>query len=88
MLSSRNASVPHKESPAEAELFSMKSVRNQRLSDLAYYEGLGRYWDESLGTNLDKLRSFPKFVPTGDLAKFLARYEIWKKVVNVHGAII
>ncbi|OBJ50252.1 dTDP-6-deoxy-L-hexose 3-O-methyltransferase [Mycobacterium sp. 1423905.2] len=66
----------------------MQSEKNQRPSDLAYYAGLGDYWDESLGTTVDKLRSFTKFVPTGDLARFIARYEIFRKVVGIHGAVI
>jgi hypothetical protein len=71
-----------------AESFSKQSEKNQRASDLAYYAALGDYWGESIGTTVDKLRAFPKFVPTGELARFIARYEIFRKVVGVHGAII
>lgn len=36
----------------------------------------------------DKLINFPRFVNRRDVATFLNRYEIFKKVVNVHGAIV
>ena len=36
----------------------------------------------------DKLVNFPRFVNRRDVATFLNRYEIFKKVVNVHGAIV
>lgn len=40
---------------------------NQRKSDLDYYESLNQYFSDSLGTNLDKLRNFTKYVPIGEI---------------------
>jgi hypothetical protein len=70
------------------ESFSMQNSANQRPTDLNYYQSLGRYWDESIGSNIDKLRSFTKYVPFGEFPKFLAKYEIFKKILNIHGAIL
>ena len=39
------------------EFFPMISASNQRESDMRYFEELNSYWDNSIGTNLDKLRS-------------------------------
>lgn len=73
---------------SRVESFSKHNEKNQRQIDLAYFAALGEYWDESIGTTVDKLRAFAKFVPTVDLAYFIARYEIFRKVLGVHGAII
>jgi Macrocin-O-methyltransferase (TylF) len=70
------------------EQFSCMENMNQRAVDLYYYEALDKYWDESIGTNLDKLRAFTKYVPLGEFPKLFAKYEIFKKILNVHGAII
>ncbi|MBL7739739.1 MAG: hypothetical protein JNK14_11000 [Chitinophagaceae bacterium] len=70
------------------EQFSMQNNANQRSADLDYYASLGHYWDQSIGSNLDKLRAFPKYVPFGEFPKFLAKYEIFKKILTVQGAII
>lgn len=70
------------------ELYSMLSMENQRKSDLQYFEELNDYWDKSIGTNLDKLRAFTKYVPFTEFPKFIAKYEIFKKVLNIHGGII
>jgi hypothetical protein len=51
-------------------------------------ENLDRYFSESIGTNLDKLNNFPKYVTRQALCRFLVKYEIFKKVLNVHGSII
>src|SRR6478609_11977780 len=70
------------------ELYSMLSMENQRDSDLRYFKDLNSYWDASIGTNLDKLRSFTKYVPFTEFPKFIAKYEIFKKILNIHGGII
>lgn len=70
------------------ERYSMLSVENQRESDLQYFKDLNDYWDRSIGTNLDKLRSFTKYVPFTEFPKFIAKYEIFKKIINIHGGIV
>lgn len=70
------------------ENYSMLSVENQRSTDLQYFDQLNDYWDKSIGTNLDKLRAFTKYVPFTEFPKFLAKYEIFKQILNIHGGII
>lgn len=71
-----------------SEKFSMQNRLNQRTVDLEYYQNLNSHWDNSIGSNLDKLRSFTKYVPFGEFPKFIAKYEIFKKILDVHGAIV
>jgi len=46
------------------------------------------YFSSSTGTNIEKLQNFSKYVPTQELRKFICRYELFRKVLNVHGSII
>ncbi len=36
----------------------------------------------------DRLKNFPRFVARRDIANFINRYEIYKKILNVHGSIV
>jgi hypothetical protein len=46
------------------------------------------YFSNSIGTNIEKLQNFSKYVPTQELRKFICRYELFRKVLNIHGSII
>jgi hypothetical protein len=72
----------------EAEKFSMRDPRTQTTSDRDFAAGMAAHFRQSLGTDLDKLRNFPKYVPRQALSIFLAKHEIFKHVLNVHGHII
>lgn len=37
---------------------------------------------------MEKLQNFTKYVPTQDLRKFLCRYELFRKILHVHGSIV
>jgi hypothetical protein len=71
-----------------AEHFSMADNRTQTDRDREYADGLGRYFTESLGTHVDKLRNFSKFVPRQALSTFLAKHALFELVREVHGHII
>lgn len=66
----------------------MLNPQNQTRSDLEFQEEIQRYYQTSLGTDLDKLRNFQKYVPRQALSLFLAKNELFKEVVGVHGHII
>lgn len=54
-----------------------------------YYSQMNTYFSEkSCGTINEKLSNFPKFVSRQDLSRFLYKYEIFQKVLNVHGSIV
>ena len=56
--------------------------------DFEFLEKLEKYFDESIGTNIDKLTYFPKYVPRQMVALFLAKYEIYKKIHDIQGSIV
>lgn len=73
---------------SETEGFSPHIKEHQRNADFEYYKKLDKYFTTSPGTNLEKLRAFPKYVPVGEINKFLVKNEIFKKILNIHGSIV
>jgi len=70
------------------EQFSMLDPQTQTAADREFVKDMNAYWDMSLGTNIDRLRNFPKFVPRQSLSLFLAKHELYKRLITVHGHII
>jgi macrocin-O-methyltransferase TylF-like protien len=68
--------------------FSMQDPRTQTPADLEVAQRLEDYFPASLGQHVDKLRNFTKYVTRQSLAHFLARHELFRKVVEQHGHII
>lgn len=68
--------------------YSMHEPLHQATSDLEYAERMDAYFESSLGSNIDKLRSFAKYVPRQLLTKFLANHALFQHVLPVHGHII
>jgi len=56
--------------------------------DLKFLEKLDEYFINSVGTNIEKINNFTKYVPRQKLAYFLAKYEIFKKILDVQGSIV
>lgn len=67
---------------------SMLHPSGRSAADNEYEVGMESYFDRSLGTNMDKLRSFAKFAPRQILSTFIAKNEIFQHVLKVHGHII
>ena len=70
------------------ETYSMRDVRTQTQADDAFVRGLGDYFVCGLGGSVDKLRHFAKYVPRQTLSLFLAKHELFQRIVPVHGHII
>jgi len=51
-------------------------------------EALERLYEQTELTSFEMFRNFPVFTPRFNLARFLAHYEIFKKIVNVPGVVI
>lgn len=68
--------------------FPLRFASYQTENDLNYAENMEHYFDNAIGTNIDKLQNFTKFVSRQSLSLFLAKHELFQKVLNVHGHII
>jgi hypothetical protein len=56
--------------------------------ELASRQDLVTYFDESVGSTVEKLQNFAKYVPTQDMRRFISRYELYKQILTVHGSIV
>jgi hypothetical protein len=77
-MKSDTAKTPH----------SMLDPRSRTAADNQYDAGMESYFDSSLGTNMDKLRSFSKYVPRQIMGTFLAKNELFQHLLGVHGHIV
>ena len=66
----------------------MLDPRNQTERDIKFAKEMNEYFSSSLGTNMDKLRNFTKFVPRQSLSLFLAKNELFKHIEKTHGHIV
>ena len=63
-----------------------KEKQYNTKKDYEYLEGLEKYFEKSIGTNVEKLQNFAKYVPRQNLTTFLTRYKIFKKILpDKHG---
>ena len=69
-------------------LSRFKEQQFNTKNDFQYLNELDQYFNDSVGSNVEKLQNFAKYVPRQDLTNFIARYEIFKKILNIPGSII
>ncbi len=62
---------------------STKKINNDKFQN-----NLENYFVNSVGNTAEKLSNFTKYVPRQDITRFIAKYEIFKKILDVEGAII
>ena len=74
--------------PSMDNTLTLVENKKQSRSDNEYKTHLEHYFTRSFGSNVEKLKNFPKYVPRQSLTRFLVKYEIFKLVLTVHGSII
>lgn len=65
-----------------------REPRNQSSADRTQFERMGEVFNQAAGSLPDRIDAFPKFATRQALAKYLVRYEIFKRILNVHGSIV
>ena len=60
----------------------------QRKADADYRSRLEEYFGTSIGSNVEKLKNFAKYVPRQSMTTFLSKYELFKRLLTVQGSII
>jgi len=66
----------------------MPDPRTQSSFDLVSRDYLEQYFEKSPGSATEKLENFAKYVPRQNLARFLARYEIFRLIREIQGSIV
>ncbi len=64
------------------------SITTRSAKELDYMAELERFFNASPYSAVEKLMNFPLFVPRQDLTKFMIKYEIFKRVLGIHGSIV
>jgi hypothetical protein len=67
---------------------SFKENKLYSKNNIEEIDSLSEYFQNSTGTISDKLDNFPKYVTRTSMARFLTRFEIFKKVLDLQGVII
>jgi hypothetical protein len=67
---------------------TMHDPRTQAQFDYSARATLEDYFNSSPGSATEKLENFAKYVPRQNLARFLARYEIFKLIKEIQGSIV
>jgi len=89
MKKSANESLAGRTPPGRPEISpTMHDPRTQAGFDLASRSALEQYFAESPGSATEKLENFAKYVPRQNLARFLARYELFKLIKGIQGSIV
>lgn len=60
----------------------------ERSGDAEYHEDVAKYFEQSIGSNYEKLDNFAKFTPRQTLARFLYRSEVFQRIEKVQGSIV
>ncbi len=62
--------------------------KNYLSAEHEYFAAIEEYFCKSSSTYTEKMHGFPRFVPRQALAHFLARHEIFQRVLKLHGSIL
>lgn len=71
-----------------SKLKHSREPKNQSNADLIQFKETELYFEKSKEPLIDKIDAFPKYSTRQSIAKFLTKYEIFKKIVNVNGSIV
>jgi len=56
--------------------------------EVEYRTNLEGYFNGSVGSVVEKLQNFTKYAPRQSISYFMAKYELFKKVLHIQGSII
>ena len=65
-----------------------RDKNSQSSDDLSQFEQTAKFFAVETIDLIEKIEAFPKYVSRQALAKFFAKYEIFKKVLQVNGSIV
>jgi hypothetical protein len=65
-----------------------REPKNQSAADLEQFAAMEKVFNDAHGSFADKIDAFMKFTSRQAVSKFLARYEIFKRILGINGSII
>jgi hypothetical protein len=67
---------------------AIREPKNQSAADLSQFAMMERVFEDSAGSLADRIDAFPKFASRQAIAKFLARAEMFRRILHVNGSIV
>jgi len=67
---------------------TLTETKNQSEIDIAFSDMLEEYFSNNPGSSVEKLKNFSKYVSRQDLTNFVAKYEIFKQILEVQGSVV
>lgn len=61
---------------------------NHTPENIQTYDQYADYFESSPASTYSKLHHFPKYIARQEMSKFFCRYELFKKILKVHGSIV
>jgi len=65
-----------------------RDKKSQSNSDLSQFDAVEHLFEHDPTRLIEKLEAFPKYASRQSIAKFLTKYEIFKRILNVNGSIV
>lgn len=60
---------------------------NYREDEKKYFSDIENYFQKSSGSFSEKMHAFCRYIPRQSLGHFLARHEIFKEILDIHGSV-
>jgi len=61
---------------------------NHTKEGINVYQDYGQFFLDSPASIHSKLHHFPKYIARQEMSKLFCRYELFKKILNIHGSIV
>lgn len=65
-----------------------RDARSQSTSDLDQFEAIAELFSSDPSPLIERIEAFPKYTTRQSLAKFLTKYELFKRVLHVNGSFV
>lgn len=65
-----------------------REKKNQSVNDINQFEAIAKFFEEDNIDLIEKIDAFPKYTSRQSIAKFLTKYEIFKKILYQNGSIV
>jgi len=65
-----------------------RDAKSQSRGDLDQFEAIAKLFETDPAPLIERIEAFPKFATRQSIAKFLTKYEIFKRVLNVNGSFV
>ena len=65
-----------------------REPNNQSESDLDQFQAIQELFESCQDSLFNRIDAFPKFATRQSIAKFLTKYEIFKKILHINGSIV